>query len=57
MAEAREQMPITVERIVSMSAMEDLVKVSDELGKPIIHQTPATPDDQHTYSVVDEPTC
>jgi len=33
--------------------MEDLMKVADELLKPVIHQPPSTPEEAHAYYVLD----
>lgn len=52
-AEASGQTPIAGERIISLSSMEDLVKVADELGNPIIHQPPTATEKKHTYYVID----
>lgn len=41
------------ERQVSLGSMEDLVKIADELGRPIIHQAPARPQETHTYYILD----
>ncbi len=38
---------------VELDSMQDLAKVADELGKPIVHETPDAEDEQHTYLVVD----
>jgi hypothetical protein len=53
MAEATSQTPVVGEKIISLGSMEDLVKVADELGKPIIHQRPTTPEERHVYYVFD----
>jgi len=52
-AEAGSQTPVTGEKIISLGSIEDLVKVADELGKPIIHQPPTTTEKQHAYCVID----
>jgi hypothetical protein len=53
MAEATGQTPLEGERIVSLGSMEDLIKVADELGKPVIHQPPSTSEKRHAYYVFD----
>jgi len=53
MAEATSQTPLEGEKIISIGSMEDLIKVADELGKPIIHQAPTTPEEAHAYYVFD----
>jgi hypothetical protein len=40
-------------KIVSVNSLDDLVKLSEELGKPVIHSTPAL-DGEHTFYVFDE---
>ena len=55
-AEATSQTPIEGEKIISLGSMEDLSKVADELGKPIIHQAPTTPEEPHAYYVFDRVT-
>jgi hypothetical protein len=42
--------------VLALDSMEDLARVADELGKPILHETPETPDAQHAYLVIDGPT-
>ena len=43
--------------VVSMKSLEDLVKVSEELGKPILHYTASTGSSkQHLFYVLDENT-
>lgn len=51
--QASSQTPAASEKIISLGLMEDLVKVADELGKPIMHQPPTTSEKQHTYYVID----
>jgi len=53
MAEATSQTLLEGEKIISLGSMEDLIKVADELGKPIIHQAPTTPEEPHAYYVFD----
>ena len=52
-AQASSQTPVASEKIISLGSIEDLVKVADELGKPIMHQPPTTSEKQHTYYVID----
>jgi len=52
-AQASSQTPSASEKIISLDSIEDLVKVADELGKPIMHQPPTTPEKQHIYYVID----
>lgn len=52
-AEASGQTPTAGEKIISLGSIEDLVKVADELGKPIIHQPPTAAEKRHTYYVID----
>jgi len=52
-AEIMSQTPVEGEKIISLGSMEDLIKVADELLKPIIHQAPTTPEEAHGYYVFD----
>jgi len=52
-AQASSQTPIAGEKIISLGSIEDLVKVADELGKPIMHQPPTASEKRHTYYVID----
>jgi len=52
-AQASSQTPSAGEKIISLGSIEDLIKVADELGKPIMHQPPTTSEKQHTYYVID----
>jgi len=52
-AQASSQTPAAGEKIISLDSIEDLVKVADELGKPIMHQPPTTSEKQHTYYIID----
>jgi len=52
-AEAGSQTPTTGEKIISLGSIEDLIKIADELGKPVIHQPPTNTEKQHTYYVID----
>jgi len=42
------------DRAVVLKSMDDLIKVADELGKPIIHHLPRTPEQPHVYEIDDE---
>jgi hypothetical protein len=53
MAEATVHTPVEGEKIISLGSMEDLIKVADELGKPIIHLAPSTSEEPHAYYVLD----
>jgi hypothetical protein len=52
-AEAKSQTPSENEILINLSSMEGLITVADELGKPIIHQAPGTPEGQHAYHILD----
>jgi hypothetical protein len=52
-AEASSQTPMAGEKIISMDSIDDLVKVADELGKPVIHQPSTAAEKRHTYYVID----
>lgn len=52
-AEASSQTSLVDEKIVTLGSIEDLVKVADELGKPIMHQPPTATDKRHIYYVID----
>jgi hypothetical protein len=41
------------EKTVSVDSMEDLIKVANELGKPIVHQAPRASEEPHAYYVLD----
>jgi hypothetical protein len=53
MAEATSQTPALGEKTISLGSIEDLIKVADELGKPVIHQPPRISEEQHAYYVFD----
>jgi len=53
MVEATSQTPMEGEKTISLGSMEDLIKVADELGKPVVHQPPSASEEQHTYYVFD----
>jgi len=49
--------PIDAANMISVKTMDDLVKISEELGKPIIHYNPENPNDEHhIFYVLDDPT-
>jgi hypothetical protein len=52
MAEASGPMPAAWEQMVALGSIEDLVKVADELGKPVIHYKPDA-GGPHSYCVFD----
>jgi hypothetical protein len=52
-ATASSQTPVASEKIIALDSIEDLVKVADELGKPIMYQPPINSEKQHTYYVID----
>jgi len=41
------------EKTVSVDSMQDLIKVANELGKPIVHQAPTASEEPHAYFVLD----
>lgn len=43
-----------VNKVISLSSLEALAKVADELAKPIIHTAPGSSRRSHTYYVFDE---
>ena len=51
--EATSQTPVKDEKTISIGSMEDLIKIADELSKPVIHQAPSTPEEAHAYYVFD----
>jgi len=53
MAEATAHTPMEGEITISLGSMEDLTKIADELGKPIIHLVPTTAEELHAYYVLD----
>jgi hypothetical protein len=52
-AESISNSEIEGEMPVSMNSMEDLIKISDELGKPIVHQSGGSLGDVESYYVID----
>jgi len=52
-AEAMGGTPMEGEKIISLGSLEDLVKVADELSKPIIHQSPNAAEERHIYYISD----
>jgi hypothetical protein len=53
MAEATVHKPTGDEIIISLGSMEDLTRIADEIGKPIIHLMPTTAEGSHTYYILD----
>jgi hypothetical protein len=53
-AEVSNQTSLIDEKIITLGSIEDLVKVADELGKPIMHQPPTATDKRHIYYVIDD---
>jgi hypothetical protein len=51
-----EKLPKTDTKIISMKSFDDILKISEELGKPVIHYktTTANPGTIHTFYVFDE---
>lgn len=41
------------EKTIAMGSMRDLIKVANELGKPIVHQAPGASDETDSYYVID----
>lgn len=41
------------DRVISLNSLEDLIKVAEEIGKPVIHKKSPTPKGKHTYHVFD----
>jgi hypothetical protein len=57
MAEASGPMPAASgDNTVTLDSIEDLVKVADELGKPVVHYKPGA-GGVHSYCVFDGTTC
>ncbi len=52
-AEATSQTPSENGALINLGSMESLISVADELGKPIIHQAPGTPEGRHAYYILD----
>jgi hypothetical protein len=53
LVKALDQTPPEAEKVVILDSMEDLVKVADELAKPIIYQTPGPSQEPYVYFVFD----
>lgn len=51
--EALGHAPPAGDKTVSLSSVEDLMRVADELGKPVIHQGLISSDERHVYCVID----
>jgi hypothetical protein len=43
----------TIANLVQVNSIEDLLKIADQLDKPLIHHGPAAPSTQHLYQVLD----
>ena len=56
MVEATVDTPMKGDEIISLDSMEDLIKVADELGKPVIHMSPSTSEEPHAYYILDAAT-
>jgi len=41
------------DRVISLNSLEDLIKVAEEIGKPVIHKKSPTPKGEHAYHVFD----
>jgi len=52
-AEATGRTPTEGKQAISLGSIEDLIKIADELGKPIIHQAPSISEEPHAYYVFD----
>jgi hypothetical protein len=52
-AESNGDSAIEGEKPVSMNSMEDLIKIADELGKPVIHQSAGSVWKVQSYYVID----
>jgi hypothetical protein len=51
MAEADGYVSIDTASVIRLNSMEDLIKIADELGKPVVHQSQEA--GRHTYQVLD----
>lgn len=54
--EAEEQPPTGIAKTISMKSFDDLIKISEEIGKPVVHYktTTVNPGTIHTFYVFDE---
>jgi hypothetical protein len=52
-AESINNSEIESQEQVSMNSIEDLIKISDELGKPVVHRSGGTSGDVESYYVID----
>jgi hypothetical protein len=50
---AIDQQPVTVSKTIRLDSIESLMNVADELGRPVIHETPLTDAGNHCYRVYD----
>lgn len=48
-----DEVPSIEGSIIPLNSIEDLMKVAEELGKPVIHKAPITPEGEHLYFVFD----
>lgn len=48
-AEAKGNQLVSNKNPVSMNSIEDLMKIADELGKPVVHQSEGPSGDIHIY--------
>ena len=53
LADASVAVPIEEGRVVQMTSIKELVRVADEIGKPVIHERPREPGQPHSYLVID----
>jgi len=53
MVDTIEPTTVTVARTIKLDSIDGLMTIADELGKPVIHQSPGTAADKHTYHVYD----
>ena len=52
-AESKGNQPVGDKNPVPMNSIEDLMKIADELGKPVIHQSEEPAGDTHLYYIID----
>jgi hypothetical protein len=53
LVDALAAVPIEEGRVVQMTSIKELVRVADEIGKPVIHEGPREPGQPHSYLVID----
>jgi hypothetical protein len=56
-AEATGKLPVEGDKVIDLKSIDDLVKVADELARPIIYERSATWSGPHRYYVTDGDTC